>query len=249
MGSGLVEPPSDGMDIPPLFVVSAHLDDAVLSCGKLLALHPGSTVCTVFAGKPRSPMSTSWDRSAGFMHSDAALDERIREDKRALDIIGAHGVRLPFLDSQYECSPSVDEIAAALADAWCACGCPPLIAPFGLYHSDHALASDACCRLLAARQLPAMFVYEDALYRRVRWAPIARRETLAERGFRLDAHDGAPLAPISSADSASRKWRAVRAYRSQLLALADPYPHDCVEPEHYWLMRHDAPSYRRAASI
>lgn len=218
----------------PLFVVSPHFDDAAFGCGMLLALHPGSTVCTVFAGRPAVPMSTSWDRRAGFAHSDDALDARRREDDRALAILGARGVRLGFLDSQYDTPQSKQAIADALLGAWRAAGEPPVVAPLGLFHSDHRLASDAVCDLLASGALPSALAYEDALYRRIPNEMRARHEALARRGLELDAALPAALAPFTGARAAAPKWRSVRAYRSQLRAFNDAYPHDLAEPERYW---------------
>ncbi|GLU32033.1 hypothetical protein Busp01_18750 [Trinickia caryophylli] len=225
---------STAMTALPLFVVSPHFDDAAFGCGTLLALHPGSVVCTVFAGRPSLPMSTSWDRSAGFAHSDAALEARRREDDRALSILAARGVRLGFLDSQYETPQSMQAIADALLDAWRAADSPPVVAPLGLFHSDHRLASDAVCDLLARGALPSAVAYEDALYRRIPNEMRARREALARRGFELDATLPDALAPLTGARAAAPKWRSVRAYRSQLRALDDAYPHDLAEPERYW---------------
>lgn len=243
-----VLPADQRMNANALFVVSPHLDDAVFSCGMLLALHPGSIVCTVFAGTPPVPMSTSWDRNAGFAHSDEALDARVKEDERALAIVGAHGVRLAFLDSQYETPHPIAEIAAAIGRAWQDGGRPPLVAPLGLYHSDHLRASDACCRLLALGQLPSLFCYEDALYRRVGHSSRERREALARRGFQPHADAAATLSPLSDARAAGMKWRGARAYRSQLRALADAYPNDLLEPERYWRLAFDPSRYRRASN-
>jgi LmbE family N-acetylglucosaminyl deacetylase len=223
------------MHSSPLFVVSPHFDDAVFSCGMVLAAHPGSTVCTVFAGAPPLAMSTSWDRSAGFLHSDAAIEARRREDDRALALIGARGLRLPFLDAQYENPPPARAVGEALLQAWDTCGRPPVVAPLGLYHSDHVLVSDACCALLEAGRLPGLTLYEDALYRRIRHVLRERREALARRGLRLQAAaPGDCFAEPPVPGAASRKWRSVRAYRSQLRALADAHPNDLVEPERYW---------------
>ena len=56
-----------------MLVISPHLDDAVLSCGALLAAHRGAVVATVFAGVPRDPRQrTEWDARSGV--ADAAED-------------------------------------------------------------------------------------------------------------------------------------------------------------------------------
>src|SRR5436853_287558 len=54
-------------DLETMVAISPHLDDAVLSCGQLLAARPGSVVITVFAGMPRDgSQQTDWDRRCGF---------------------------------------------------------------------------------------------------------------------------------------------------------------------------------------
>lgn len=225
----------------PYFVISPHLDDAVFSCAMLLASCPGSIVCTVFCGEPAPPQRTPWDREAGHRDSSEALRERVAEDERALAIVGAHGVRLPFLDSQYGCSPSVAEIADALAHAWRRSGAPSLVAPLGLYHSDHVLVGDAC-RLLARRQrLSTVLLYEDALYRANRGIARQRYASLLKEGCRVSPLADPTATALRRPGSANAKWRAVRAYRSQLRAFADPHPHDLVEPERYTMLLIDQP--------
>lgn len=106
------------MSPSPLFVVSLHLDDAVFSCGMLLAMHLGSIVCTVFAGAPRPAVSAPWDQASGFADSDAALEARRREDDHALALLDARPIRLAFTDSQYRQSPAIETVNAALYEAW-----------------------------------------------------------------------------------------------------------------------------------
>ncbi|ASL48945.1 hypothetical protein bAD24_p01230 (plasmid) [Burkholderia sp. AD24] len=49
-----------------LFVVSPHLDDAVLGCGLTLAAHSDANVSTAFTAAPEHDMTTDWDRDPGF---------------------------------------------------------------------------------------------------------------------------------------------------------------------------------------
>jgi len=249
-----------------LFVVSPHLDDAVFGCGMLLATHPGSTVCTVFAGRPTPPMQTDWDRAAGFKDSDEALPARLREDDRALAIVGAHAIRLPFLDSQYVAgapsrAPTREAVAAALLRAWRAAprtkagSAPILVVPLGLYHSDHLIVASACRTLLREGAAPHAVAYADALYRRIAGTIDAARNVLLTEGFALKPFDdtlAGSIGPIGNARAASAKWRAVRAYRTQLSALGDAHPNDLLEPERYWQLarapaHHPAPQPRLTA--
>jgi LmbE family N-acetylglucosaminyl deacetylase len=219
----------------PCFVVSPHLDDAVFSCGGLLARRSGSIVCTVFCGTPEPPLHTPWDSSAGHRDSSEAMRARIAEDEHALSIVGARGIRLPFLDSQYGATPTIGEVARALAQAWRESGAATLVAPLGLYHSDHILVSDACLRFARELALTQAIVYEDALYRTRRDDVRLRYEALAARSWTRE-----PLDPFANegltgreGPAANAKWRAVHAYRSQLRAFADPHPYDLSEPERY----------------
>jgi LmbE family N-acetylglucosaminyl deacetylase len=231
-----------------LFIVSPHLDDAIFGCGMLLATHPASTVCTVFAGQPTPPMQTDWDRAAGFRDSDEALAARLREDDRALAIVGAHAVRLTFLDSQYVAAapalaPTREAVAAALVRAWRAAPrtpdgtAPILVVPIGLYHSDHLLTASACRLLLREGIVPHAVAYADALYRRIPGTLAAARDALLTEGLALTPFEDMlahRIGPTFDARAAGVKWRAVRAYRTQLSALGDAHPNDLVEPERYW---------------
>lgn len=228
-------PPPLPLDDAPCFVVSPHLDDAVFSCGMLLASRPGSLVCTVFCGAPEPPRQTPWDQSAGHSDSTQAMRSRIAEDEQALTILRARALRLPFLDSQYGATPSVAKVAQALTAGWQKTGALPLIAPLGLYHSDHLLVGDAC-RLLASEQhLPGIVLYEDALYRTIPGVARLRREALQRQWYRLGPANELHAGDVSvrHPGAANAKWRAVHAYRSQLRALNDSHPHDLTEPERY----------------
>ena len=235
------------MNSSPLFVVSPHLDDAVFSCGMLLALHPGSVVCTVFAGAPKPPLSTSWDAAAGFRDSDTAMQARLREDDRALALLDAQPIRLALTDSQYRQSFTIETVARQLHEAWKRSGRPVFVAPIGLYHSDHILVADACCSLLTSAKIASLFAYEEAIYRHIGRIGRGRRDALATKGIVSTPDIEDTLGPLRSARAATRKWRSVRAYRSQLRALDDAHPNDLVEPERYWRLSFARNVYRRTA--
>lgn len=218
----------------PCFVVSPHLDDAVFGCGMLLATHPGSVVCTVFAGEPPTRQVTPWDRSAGFADSHEAMHMRWREDHHALALCGARALHLRFLDSQYAPLPSAADIAEAIATAWTKSGIERLVVPLGLYHADHLATGDACGLLLRDRRPAACVAYEDALYRTHKGIVRAKRESLARVGVETrPVLDGA-LGVRTGGAAAATKRRAVCAYRTQLRALDDAYPYDLAEPERFW---------------
>ena len=84
----------DPGELDSVVIVSPHLDDAVLGCGRLMAAHPGATVVTLYAGAPAAypdPM-THWDTLAGFVPGDDVLAPRREEDAAALGRARRHAV-------------------------------------------------------------------------------------------------------------------------------------------------------------
>lgn len=150
---------------PRLLIVSPHLDDAVLSCGALLAGRPGAVVCTVFAAAPRAAMQTEWDSQSGFSDSSVAIRARIREDEQALAVLGAVPVHLPFCDAQYHESPSRQVLVDTLSRTVAEVGPSTLLIPLGLFHSDHVHVSDACLELLERNRGLDTYAYEEVPYR------------------------------------------------------------------------------------
>lgn len=221
-----------------LLVVSPHLDDAVFSCGRLLASSSNAVVLTVFAGSPPSAsMLTDWDRSCGFDSGAQAMAGRQREDDAALAIFGATPRRLDFPDSQY-CSghsaPPLEQIAAAILGAIRECAPEAVLLPLGLFHSDHRLAHEAALLALDdAGDLPG-FAYADALYRAIPGLLDERLAYLAERRLLLR-----PAPFIESHRAGEMKARAVACYQSQLRALLTPGKpglEDLAKPEQYWFV-------------
>jgi LmbE family N-acetylglucosaminyl deacetylase len=215
-------------------VVSPHCDDAVFSCGAFLDAHPGSLVVTLFAGSPeRSQPLTEWDRAAGFLPGDDVMAARRDEDARALALLHARPLWLSFHDSQYQRPASVAEVGRVLREVLDLFNPHALFVPWGLFHSDHRLASDACLALRGVVSVKTWLFYEDALYRRLPGLLPERLSLLRAGGVRAR-----PVA-LSTREGEARKRAAVGCYRSQLQALATPgrlgYA-DAFCPERYWLM-------------
>lgn len=136
-----------------LVVVSPHLDDAVFSCGSLLAAQAlgnrRPVVVTVCAGVPEDDgYVTQLDRAAGFASSREAVLARRLEDLAAADLLGYDAVHLDVLDGQYDRddpldrrgairSAVVDAVADLAAIGWA------VIAPLGIRHADHRLVREA----------------------------------------------------------------------------------------------------------
>jgi LmbE family N-acetylglucosaminyl deacetylase len=92
--------------------LSPHLDDAVLSCGGRIRAQTASgepvAVVTVFAGAPDPGASLSPYAKA--LHARwsqplHAVQERQREDREALALLGAHAVHWRYRDCIYRRSP------------------------------------------------------------------------------------------------------------------------------------------------
>ncbi|MGE5523132.1 MAG: PIG-L deacetylase family protein [Rhodospirillaceae bacterium] len=223
----------------PWLIISPHCDDGVFACGELLASNPGCVVATVFAGTPSScePV-TPWDRACGFTHGDDVMASRREEDARALAVLRARPVWLPFLDSQYGSSPSVAEVAVALQALIEREAPGRVVFPLGLFHSDHVLVRDAMLDLATSASMPPPVVYVDALYRRIPNAMDEQRREIARRGYAL-----APCRMRACAHAAQLKRTAVECYRSQLRGLATPgrLGHlDAYEPEQYFDLKVNA---------
>jgi len=159
-------------------IVSPHLDDAVLSCGRFLATHEQATVMTVLAGMPSGELPlTDYDSSCGFESCTQAMRTRWQEDERALACLAAKHLHLDVLDSQYAALPAVRALAARLEPLLLDPQWDMVAVPMGLFHCDHECVSDACMTVLARAwlQSPAQWVvFEDVPYRR-RWGVMQAR--------------------------------------------------------------------------
>jgi LmbE family N-acetylglucosaminyl deacetylase len=215
-----------------LAVVSPHLDDAVLSCGELLATHPGASVITVFAGAPRDgDVLTGWDAACGFTSARQAMAERRAEDSAAMELLRARARWLEFRDSQYGAAPAVADVTVALHAVLRDTQADTVLVPFGLFHGDHDLAHRAALRALEEGGALQWLAYEDALYRRM---PGLLQQRLARLAL---AHVSATPWACRAPRAALAKRRAVRCYASQLRGLGTPGRPghaDAYAPESYW---------------
>ncbi len=225
-------------ELDRVVIVSPHLDDAVLGCGRFMAAHPGVTVVTVFAGNPPEypdPMRV-WDVQSGFAPGDDVMEARRREDAAALAALDARPVLLDFVEHTYNRGDrpvSPDVLADGLAPALAALGPTLVLAPFGLANPDHDVTHRAC--LSARDRLPdniAWWCYEDMGYKHIPGLLAWRVSSLFRRKLWPT-----PVCPTVATDDA-RKSAAVACYASQLLALEDDWQIqvklDAPAPEQYW---------------
>jgi LmbE family N-acetylglucosaminyl deacetylase len=218
-----------------LLVVSPHFDDAVFSCGELLAWHPNAVVVTVFAGLPGDSAGlTEWDGKCGFMSAQEAMLCRAKEDAAALTMLGAGFVRLDFPDAQYGSTPSIELLCAALLRTLLADRVTNIIMPLGLFHSDHRLVHEAA--LEVAKKFPQWhwFAYEDALYRAMAGQVQQRLSKLQTQAVTATPRVWPEQKSAAAKQFTARKHAAVQAYASQLKAFGPSGYDDVFMAERYW---------------
>jgi len=199
----------DGVGLKPdasprrrVVVVSAHLDDGVLSLGATMAarIRKGAHVelLTVLACDPDSEaVAGGWDARGGFATEGESARRRREEDRRACERLGVTPRWLPFGSVDYDRHGTDDEVTDAVAEVVRAAD-EVLLPGFPLSHPDHAWLA----RVLVGRELGALRLgyYVEQ--------PYARRD------------DGVPGREFRSVRTSPRdrlaKWRAIREYRSQL---------------------------------
>ncbi len=181
-----------------IVVISPHSDDGVLSVGASMSAwaREGRSVelLTVLALDPESGVPTSgWDRRAGFATEGEAARARRLEDGAACSMLGVTARWLPFGSVDFERHATDDEVWQAARAA--VEGASVVLLPgWPLSHPDHAWLSE-----LLVRHLPA-----DRIARYAEQPYASREEGVPY-----------PASPVAARDRVA-KWRAVRAYRSQL---------------------------------
>lgn len=252
-----------------MLVISPHLDDAAFGCGELIAATPESLVVTLFAGIPSDTgLRTEWDCASGFSSAQQAMAARRREDRAALERLGARGVWLAFLDAQYGDRTPPDQLAGRLTDVVRSVAPERILLPAGLFHADHVAAHEAALEAMRALYrtpvdtgvsgMPAArwrgadwLMYEDACYRRLPGLLQRRLATLLAAGITatpVRPGPGGRDAFLEQGDATSvqearmRKEAALQCYASQLRALGSsgrPGVSDLHAPERYWRLAPD----------
>ena len=197
----------------PIAVVSPHSDDGVLSLGAAMArwARAGARVelLTVLALDPASATPTEgWDRRAGFATEGEAARARREEDRLACALLGVTPRWLPYGSVDFERHGDDDDVRRAVAHAVAEADIV-LVPGFPLTHPDHewlvrTLVSDSKSETTFA-------LYAEQPYTRRASAEPDPPRWVAKA---LGARTFEPL-PTSPRDRLA-KWRAIRAYRSQL---------------------------------
>lgn len=237
-------------ELERIVVVSPHLDDAVLGCAHLMAAHPGTTVVTVFTGRPRPypDPPTPWDALSGFGPGDDVLEARESEDAAALATLGAVPVWLGLVEHQYlprEAWPKAEVVVDALESTLRDLEPTAVLAPFGLGNPDHDATHEAAMRVRERYPDPAWFCYEDTGYKHI-------PGMLAWRVARLFVGGVWPTPAALPVDpDPTRKQVAVDCYRSQMRALEADWQIGAKlaapSPEQYWRLASPPPGWERLA--
>jgi len=203
-------------------ILSPHLDDAALSLGgtidTLRRNGVGVKVITLFAGDlQRKGPPSSWDSKRGFHTAAETFRARRDEDLRAMQLLQAEYVWLPFVDAAYLASrdPATvwDHLAPHLADIdVCAVPGTPLS------HPDHEYTTSLAIERVR-NTIPMVFYAEYPYCTRPahlrdfqgRLTPASLRDRL---GVELVWHD------LKLTRSAARlKREAIRCYGGEIDAL------------------------------
>ncbi|MCW8278174.1 PIG-L family deacetylase [Pseudomonas sp. PCH199] len=231
-------------------VISPHLDDAVFSCGCLLAESRDALVITVFAGVPDPDIAApAWDVATGFSSGYQAVLARREEDTESMRRLGVRGTWLSFWDGQYGRSYQTTDLVPALKTILEQRGGTVLM-PMGLLHPDHLLTSNACLAVREAFLLAQQytedgatdhpmkwFVYEEAIYRQLPGLVLTRLAAWKQAGLGTSA----VRFPTSSV---KKKAYAVGAYQSQLPLFGAAKRADMGSPERYWQLDTERPLHR-----
>lgn len=226
-----------------IVVLSPHLDDAVLSCWRLLTQPSEVTVINVFAGIPSLSAPAWWDRYTGATDSAERVRERLEEDRRALALAGRTPLNLDLLDEQYRdgeqpLDPPTRQIAAAIASG------DQIYAPAAFAgHPDHLLARAAALELRAEGH--SVSLYADLPHATINgWPTWVRRppgrrakdtatamwdRTLTATGIPSEAM--IPKVCELDAETYASKLSAVRTYETQVQALTALMGHPVSDPQ------------------
>ena len=191
--------------------LSAHYDDAILSCGELIMNLPDVLIVTVFGGSPEDGL-TDYDKKCGFNSSIEAVEARRIENNRAALVLGAETLNLDYLDDQYGSNNS-DTIINQLREITTG---HFVYAPIGIMHPDHIQLNKL------ASQLNNVTYYEDIPHR-VIWTDQM-----------IDKIRFLGLVPVvMHSGQRDKKRAALEQYKSQINT-DDLQIEWCLAPERYW---------------
>ena len=232
----------DEDELVRVVVLSPHPDDAVLSCGQLLSLHPGTTVVTVFCGFPaRYPdPPNAWAQLSGFAAGDDIVAIRRDEDRRALTLLGARAIHLDgFAEADLQPAEPVataSEVADALRRVLVEAEPTMIVLPMGLANPEHVTVHDAALLVRdgwsADSTPPSWIAYQDIAYHQIPGLLAWRVSKLFHAGLWPT-----PVAMPVDADHCAKR-AALGEYTTQMRALEVDWGLqrrlDAPTPEQYW---------------
>jgi LmbE family N-acetylglucosaminyl deacetylase len=211
-----------------VLVISAHLDDAALSCGQFLAGRPEVTVATIFAGTPSTKsVLTAYDAKTGFKSAVEAMEARRAEDREAMSVLQANAVHLEFVDSQYGGRLKQPPLVKRLVELIGELNPEFVVGPLGLVHGDHGAVRDAVLEATRNGTRP-VWLYEDLPYR------VQQSEAVPEALDELRGRGcGLELGFIGTGPI-DRKMDALWCYRSQMGLPEFANRHELLVGERFW---------------
>jgi LmbE family N-acetylglucosaminyl deacetylase len=246
-GPGPKEAPVSDSEGSGFLFVSPHLDDAVLSCGRLLARLEGAAVVTALAGSPdRWDELTGWDAACGFVAGDNVMAARLSEDRAALGVLKARQRTVEGLDDQYGPQPGrAHLIRAGIESALAELEPHSCAIPLGLQHPDHIEVRRVA--LLVAAQAPTPLVW--TVYEELPYGPNDPGSRFHDEAFAAFAEAGFLLSELHPDldPTMGTKAAAAECYTSQLGAMRrfNPNFDRDIETERYWsLHRPNQPGHR-----
>jgi LmbE family N-acetylglucosaminyl deacetylase len=198
-----------------ILLISPHLDDAILSAGRLMADRTDNVVVTVFAGNPEDAenVHTPYDKTCGFGDAAGAMYARREENDLATALLNADAVNFDYVDEQYGEPADMEQVLEALQRVVDGRDYDYILGPLGLGHPDHVKVSDVVRRLKTDKPI---YLWEDLPLRVVEPELVPKR--LAEIGLSFDDKVNLPAGDIS------RKVRALSCYTSQIgTGILDPF--------------------------
>ena len=202
-------------ELERIVVVQPHFDDAVMGAGYLIAGHPGTTVVTVFGGRPPAypETPTEWDALGGFKAGDDIVALRRGEDIAALAELGARRTGWSSAITSTSTRRSGTNLATSRRRSRRRCGIsnrPRCSCRSVLANPDHDLTHRAARIVMDDLQDVAWYCYEDAGYCHLPGLLAWRISSLFNSGLVADAGDRARRARHRAQEPRAR------AYRSQL---------------------------------
>ena len=239
-------------ELERVVVLSPHLDDAVISCGAFLSVHPGATVVTVFCGFPAEILDPPnwWAQLSGFGPGDDVTAARRDEDRRALARLSATPRHLEgFAERDLQPDEPVatpEQVAAALEAVLEELHPTLVLVPMGLANPEHVCVHDAA--LLVRERLgdgsergPGWIAYQDIAYHQIP-GQLAWRVTKLFKA----AVWPTPVDMPTTSDLAAKR-AAVADYASQVKALEADWilwgRLDAPTPEQFWRLAPPPPGW------